>query len=287
MVDKITFMETLRSVQEIARTSTEPMSKEEIQTYFKEMDLSEEQQEMIYQYLLHPQEEPTEEESEDLSETEETEQSGSADTKGNSTDAAGNKITQNSVDKAKNAPHFQMYLDEIQQIPELSKEQEILLYERLLAGEETVIADISGQWLRKIIEIAGAYATDKVLLEDLVQEGNIGLLLGAQQLLGAKKDSTDEEFAVELSDGKEPYAAAEHRLEIFVRDAMERYRQEIEGENNSEHTILAKVSLVHEARKALAEETGTTPTLQELSDYTRISIEEITDILALPGEMKS
>ena len=30
MVDKITFMETLRFVQEIAKTSAEPMSKEEI-----------------------------------------------------------------------------------------------------------------------------------------------------------------------------------------------------------------------------------------------------------------
>ena len=57
MLDKIAFMETLHSVQEVARTSLTPLSKEEIQTYFKDMELTKEQEEMVYQYLLHPQEE--------------------------------------------------------------------------------------------------------------------------------------------------------------------------------------------------------------------------------------
>lgn len=51
MVDKTLFMETLRSVQEIAKASPEPMSREEIQEYFKDMELSSQQQEMIYQFF--------------------------------------------------------------------------------------------------------------------------------------------------------------------------------------------------------------------------------------------
>lgn len=65
MVDKITFMETLHSVQEIARTSANPMSREEIQSYFQGMELSEEQQEMIFQYLQTPQQETSEEQLSD------------------------------------------------------------------------------------------------------------------------------------------------------------------------------------------------------------------------------
>lgn len=282
MVDKITFMETLRSVQEIVRTSAQPMSKTEIQTYFKEMDLSEEQQEMIYQYLLQHKEEPAEEakkESEDFSQTEDRSEmddsrqeiSGSGeDTEDSRKDTGGS-----STGSKRKSPYFQMYLDEIRQIPAASGEEKVQLYERLLAGEEAVIADISNQWLQKITELAENYATEKVLIEDLVQEGNIGLLLGAQQLLGAGESIGEEEL----------YETAAHRLELFVREAMENYRQGMEGEDNSEHTILAKVSLVHEARKALAEETGSTPSLQQLSDYTKIPVEEITDILALPREI--
>ena len=47
------------------------------------------------------------------------------------------------------------------------------------------------------------------------------------------------------------------------------------------------MSLVYEARKALASENGTDPTLQELCEYTRISEEEISDILALHERAES
>ncbi len=62
---------------------------------------------------------------------------------------------------------------------------------------------------------------------------------------------------------------------------MEAYRRELEGEANSENSILAKVSLVYEAKKILAQENGTIPTVEELCEYTKISPQEITDILAL------
>ena len=45
MLDRNSFMETLRSVAEIRRTSTEPLSKEEVLKYFEGMELTEEQYE--------------------------------------------------------------------------------------------------------------------------------------------------------------------------------------------------------------------------------------------------
>ena len=47
MLDRNAFMETLRSVAELGRTSTEPLSKEEILKYFEGMELTEEHVEMI------------------------------------------------------------------------------------------------------------------------------------------------------------------------------------------------------------------------------------------------
>lgn len=240
MVDKIAFMETLHSVQEIAKASPVPMTKEEIRGYFQDMDLSEEQQEMIYQFLQTPQEKST------------------------------TKKPQN--------PHFQMYLREISAVSKLTKEQQNTLYQRLLAGEEAVTEELSHQWLKKVIRIAEGYVTSRVFLEDLVQEGNIGLLMGLGQLLGkAAEYGIEDGGALSIAQQKR----LEKQLEEFVREGMEQYRRELEGEADSENTILAKVSLIHEARKALAEENGTDPTIQELCDYTRISSEEIADILEL------
>ena len=164
-------------------------------------------------------------------------------------------------------------------MPVLTPEQENMLYQRLFKGEEAVIADISHHWLRRIVELAEHYTTAQVMIEDLVQEGNIGLLLGLRQFLGQVPEDIRLDDAGGLQE--EQKQQLEQRLERFVKEEMEEYRRQQEGECNSANTILAKVSLLHEARKALAEENGTIPTLEELCAYTKISLEEVTDILAL------
>lgn len=258
MLDKIAFMETLHSVQEVARTSLTPLSKEEIQTYFKDMELTKEQEEMVYQYLLHPQEE-------NVSESEnESENGAEADYEtGN-----GLKAEENSVAERAVSARFQMYLDEIGDIPVLTDQQETALYERLANGEETAIAELSTGWLKKVVEIAAAYETDSVLLDDMVQEGNMGLLMGLQSLLGKKTSNPRK------------------TLEQFVREAIEGYVDEESGEGEQENSILAKVSLVHEAKETLAKELGSEPSIRQLAEYTRISEEEISDIVSLAKEVK-
>lgn len=265
MLDQKAFMETLRSVQEVAKASKEPLSKEEINTYFQDMELSNEQQQMIYDYLSMPKE-----------------QTGSGRQQSKEKQQAEGKKTdkkKKSQSGGTNANYFQIYLKDISTLPEPSPEQESALYERLLNGEEAVIAEISHHWLKKIVELAEHYTTSQALIEDLVQEGNIGLLLGLRQLLGRVPD--DIVLAETNGLQNEQKQRLKRRLEMYVQEGMEQYRQMQEGESNNTNTILAKVSLLHEARKTLAEENGTIPSLEELCAYTKISPEEITDILAL------
>ncbi len=359
MLDKATFMDTLRSVQEIARTSPEPLALEEVQAYFRGMGLSREQEELICQYLRLPAEDP----AQGASGREEAEgpdraagarpeglgRAAAARPEGLGNRAAGARLEglgnraaaarpegterkaagarsgkpqgrggQGAGSGARKGPHsahYQAYLREMERIPALSREQEALLYERLLRGEAEVIAEISSQWLRRIALLAEEYVTGRALVEDLVQEGNMGLLLGMQEILGgaAVLDAQPEGawegvagfgaereadgfglereadgFGLEReAEGFGPegagnlHAALERRLEAYAREAMERYRQEIEGEYAGAYTILAKINLIHEAQKVLAQEAGTLPTLEELSQYTRMPEREIREILAL------
>lgn len=251
MLDKIAFMETLHSVQEVARTSLTPLSKEEIQNYFKDMELTKEQEEMVYQYLLHPQEENNATEEAEAVEAEVAEEK-----------------QQDLAEEKRVSARFQMYLDELGDIPVINEEQEVALYERLAGGEEQVIAELSNQWLKRVVEIASKYEVDDVLLDDMVQEGNIGLLMGLQSLLGKKVPNPKE------------------ILEQFVRKAIEDYADEESGEGEQENSILAKVSLVHEAKEALAKELGAEPSIRQLAEYTKISEEEIGDIVSLAKEVK-
>lgn len=75
MLDQTTFTETVREVSEIIRTSSDPLTKEQILAYFSDMELNEEQQELVINYLLTPQKEPVQQELEEQK-TEETEESG-------------------------------------------------------------------------------------------------------------------------------------------------------------------------------------------------------------------
>lgn len=163
MLDRNTFMETLRSVAEIRRTSTEPLSKEEILKYFEGMELTEEQTEMIYQYLLLPPEVQT---AEPEPEEEEEPQ----------------RIVEESEEEN---IYFKMYLEELEQIEEMSEEEMQAAYKKLLAGDTSVIEAISESWLRSIAELAIPYAAQGANLQDVIQEGNMGLLLKLYDLAGA------------------------------------------------------------------------------------------------------
>lgn len=163
MLDRNAFMETLRSVAEIRRTSTEPLSKEEILKYFEGMELTEEQTEMIYQYLLLPPEVQTAE-----PEPEEEEE------------------PQRIVEEPEEENiYFKMYLEELEQIEEMSEEEMQAAYKKLLVGDTSVIEAISESWLRSIAELAIPYAAQGANLQDVIQEGNMGLLLKLYDLAGA------------------------------------------------------------------------------------------------------
>lgn len=68
MLDQSVFTETIHEVAEIIRTSATPLSKEEILGYFKEMELNEQQENMVLEFLLTPHEEEEAEEEPDEAE---------------------------------------------------------------------------------------------------------------------------------------------------------------------------------------------------------------------------
>lgn len=165
MLDRTAFMETLRAVAEICRTSAKPLSKEEILKYFEDMELTEEHTEMIYQYLLLPPELQT---GEPQPEEEETPQPPEEDTEEENN-------------------YFQMYLDDLEQIEEMSEKEMQESYKKLLSGDTSVIGAISESWLRTIAQLAIPYGEQGVNLEDVIQEGNMGLLIKLSELAGAGK----------------------------------------------------------------------------------------------------
>lgn len=247
MTDQNTFMETLNSVKEIVRVAETPMSEADMLAYFADMELDESQKQLVVAYLSDPanyveQEAAEKDETEGLDKEEEpVEDTDSSDTE--------------------NSKILDMYLEELALLPRYSEEEQVSLYKQLLQGDTAMIDTISSVWLEKVLHIAKKYMEPKLNVEDMVQEGNMALFLRLQTLCGSMaKVDVEEELLQSIEEGILNYVSE-------LRDAWEQ-----------ENTLVGKVSLVHAAKKLLEEENGHAPTIEELSEYTKMSVEELNDL---------
>ena len=266
MLDQSVFTETIHEVAEIIRTSATPLSKEEILSYFKEMELNEQQENMVLEFLLTPHEEEEAEEETDEAEGEEQEAADWQET----SDASA--LAQNDPGKKEEktaepdvlpeSKVFQMYLEEISSLPVYSGKKQEEMYQKLLAGDESVINPISDSWMIKVLETARKLAVTSEGFEDVIQEGNMALFLKLTELCGCE-EKTD----------------VEAELQGAVETAMKSSILAEEGED--EKAMVGKLALVNEAKKYLAEEKGREATVQELAAYTQLTEEELSDILLL------
>jgi RNA polymerase primary sigma factor len=89
------------------------------------------------------------------------------------------KINQK-ITKRENSSFIQ-YMKEINEIPMLTPTQEAELAERAVNGDKLASEELVVKNLRFVISVAKQYATDKISLEDLVNEGNIGLIKAVEK----------------------------------------------------------------------------------------------------------
>ena len=244
MLDKSKFLEMLTSIVEIAGTQNNTLTQEEIKEYFKGMELEAEHYDHIYAFLAENQisvkgflytppvraEEPEAEEGE----------------------------------SKEDSKFLKMYLEDLDSITRVSEGELEVLLEQLISGEESAQGPLTENWLFKVVDIARTFVGKGALLEDLIQEGNMGLLDGIQDLLG-RKDNID---------------GAEYLKESIEKVMMD-YIDELNDGDDWSNTIIAKMNLLSEAAKYLAEELGRVATVKELAEYTKMSEEEIDDMLSL------
>lgn len=309
MLDQNTFIETVQSVVEIIRTSAEPISREEIMSYFKDMELNKAQEDMVFEFLITPHED-MQTQDEDVQESKPDYEDESLEdaipnnviySEGDPMDTlAGGKNIKNknaNVDKAGNddkssdsisedieietdtdeneldidedslipdSPMFKMYLEELEEIPDYTKAEQDDMYKKLLSGDESVIHTISNFWLKSVLAMAKKLAVTSEGFEDVVQEGNMGLFMCLTELCGGGDDIDVE---------KELLDAIEEAMKACIREQT--------GEDESENSVVGKVSLVNRAVEQLKSEKGKEPSIKELSDYTSVDEEELVNLLEL------
>ncbi len=281
MIEQSKFLEMLEDMKAIARAQGNQLTRQEVQEYLGDMELSEEQWQAVCQYLgmcqIHiPGYEyvPSDLPGNSVESDADAQGIGTADhsTEHLAGESTGRRDKSPSVSGSSQI--HQRYHRDLQNLP--SDRQNVPIEEigKFLAGEQQYRDLIIESRLRQVVKIAENYTQYSLPVEELIAEGNLGLLHGM-----AKAEADREKLL--LPDGTPNIQAFLKILEQEVIAAMEQLINQETESKGQEMAMLAKTNLLHESAKYLTEENGRVPTVQELSEYARVSVEEIRQIMDL------
>ena len=138
------------------------------------------------------------------------------------------------------------------------------LIQKVLNGDASAKNRLTEIYLTEVIEIAEEMYHPEILLGDLIQEGNVGLILGLDMI-------SDVETAHET-------------IVNQIRQCMQMLIEEHTEVKSRDKKMVEKVTMLDESIKALTEELGRKVSIDELAVYMGMTEEEIEDILRLMGE---
>lgn len=241
-MDQKEFLRQMAELVDFGRAKDNRLTKEEIADYCSDLSLTEEQLELVYAYLKEHRIQVAGYAGQTaLGQTAE----------GAAADAPGRSGQQDSQ-------YIKIYRREIRNLKKYEEEERQALYDRLREGEEAVIPAVIEAHLGRVMTLAGKYRGRGVLLEDLIQEGNLELTSCVAMLCG-NREVLDFKKAIDH--------AVRSRLIELVDEEL------VDSDNIS--TVLARVNLLLEATRTLAEEYGRIATMEELSEFTHMEEDEI------------
>lgn len=161
---------------------------------------------------------------------------------------------------------LQQYLQEVRQFPLLHPEEERELAIRCTQGDLDAMRQMVNCNLRLVVSIAREYQGKGVPLMDLIQEGNIGLLIAVQKF--------DYQREVRFS----TYATK------WIRQGITRCLMNHAGIIRVPAHTSERMRRVMAARNQYRQETGEEPSLEQLSQATQLPAARVAQLLKLIPE---
>lgn len=141
------------------------------------------------------------------------------------------------------------------------------VFARAAGGEVSARHLLAEHYMGKMLTIAEDYAHRGLLIQDLIQEGHLGLLLGLDTL-----DTVGENIGYEVW------------LEQEIRRAMRAALDAQEGNRSLGEEVVEKLNKLADSITELTEDLGRQVTPDELSFYLDMPLEEIERLLKIAGE---
>ncbi len=159
-----------------------------------------------------------------------------------------------------------MYLREIGKIPLLHPAEEIDLARRVVKGEIEAKKKLVSANLRLVVSIAKKYVGRGMLLLDLIQEGNLGLIRAV------------EKFDVEKGYKFSTYAT------WWIRQAITRSIADYARTIRVPVHMVETINRMKKITRKLAQEHGRRPTEEEIAKEMEITVEKLREIIKVAQE---
>ncbi len=242
MDEQAKFRTALAVLSASAGQGNRKLTKEEVQSYFVDMNLKEEQYESVYAYLT---------------------------SKGIQVEGV-----QTSCQPGKDAPleeedkaFLRQYQKDLKGVRKLSPEAVGLFLAKAEEGDLEAKRQLTEHYMDWVVALARPYVHQGLALQDLVQEGNLGLLIGLDTI-GLREE----------------HFTAEKHLENEIHRAIRHALAEQAGAKDIGEQVAEKLNRLTDPITELTEELGRQVTADELSMYLDMPIKELEELLRIAGE---
>lgn len=252
-MDEQQFRKILIQIRALAKSQHDTISKEQVKNRFHPLNIDEGQFLLIYRYLT--------EENVTLFDTEAERTAVSSDVPDNTKKS---KITH---DDTPDSEYLKLYIEELDSLDIPDKDERKSILESVLEDKSSADTRLPNLYLREVVDVARLYTGQGVALEDLVGEGNIGVLTGISMLDCCETAEEIDEFIMKM-----------------IMDSMESLVMDNFSEDEFDLKVLERVNELNDRSKELAEEMERLVTVDELVRELEQDEEYIRETIRLSGD---
>lgn len=259
----VTLEEKLKELEALAKTKKNILELQEVESFLKDMELSPEMMEKVYDYLEQKEIdvlqtgntlEEVEEDDDidiDLSEEEEIDLE---------------KIDLSVPEGISTEDPVRMYLKEIGKVPLLTSDEEVELARRMADGDEEAKKRLTEANLRLVVSIAKRYVGRGMQFLDLIQEGNLGLIKAVEKF--------DYEKGFKFS----TYAT------WWIRQAITRALADQARTIRIPVHMVETINKVSRTSRQLLQKLGREPQPEEIAKEMKMPVERVREIMKISQE---
>ena len=241
MAGQTEFLQAIQELERLGETNGNQLSMEEINSYFSDMKLEEKQLDFICNYF----------ESHHIYITNRVQRF---------EEEIGDEEIPNKEDPM-DAEIVAFYLKEMEKANSLSGEQERVIARKLVSGDDTARNLLIEANLSRAVEIAKEYEGRGLLLSDLIQESNIGLMVAVNEF----EPDIDKDF----------HAFSEKMIRKHLEETLEEYN----SSTRSAVKMANRVNEMNDIATAFAKEYEREAKPSEIAERMGITEEEVRELM--------